>query len=92
MANEYLVDSCVRGYHYYQNICDPLIYRGSFTLPSTEGMKIRIIWMDGVFFMFKILEQLVCDIVTRLFTRGYTSDLVLHCQTLFAQALMDRRL
>ena len=47
MANEYLVDSCVRGYHYYQNIWDPLIYRGSFTLLSTEGMKIRTINMDG---------------------------------------------
>ena len=25
MATEYLVDSCVRGYHYYQNIWDPFI-------------------------------------------------------------------
>ena len=30
MGNEYLVDSCVRGYHYYQNIWDPLIYMGKF--------------------------------------------------------------
>jgi len=25
MAAEYLVDSCVRGYHYYQNVWDPFL-------------------------------------------------------------------
>ena len=41
MATEYLANSCVRVYHYYQNIWDPFIEEVSPCLPEDENLHDR---------------------------------------------------